>query len=157
MPENANAETIYYNSLFRHGVDDKRRVQIPAKWRPSNADVELTLILWPQGGKPDVNIMVLPPQEMKALWEQIRTMPLADARANTLRRLIGSKSASAPVDKAGRICLPESMAKAAGIGSEAVLVGLVDYFEIWSPERHALVSAADEALSSQAFELIGKR
>jgi len=79
MPENANAETIYYNSLFRHGVDDKRRVQIPAKWRPSAAEVELTLILWPQGGKPDVNIMVLPPQEMKTLWEQIRTMPLADA------------------------------------------------------------------------------
>jgi MraZ protein len=104
-----------------------------------------------------MNLMVLPPQEMKALAEQIKLMPLADPRANTLRRLLGSKSARVPLDKAGRICIPEEMAKPAGIDTEAVLVGLVDYFEIWNPERHAIASAADEALSSQAFELIGKR
>jgi hypothetical protein len=38
------------------------------------------------------------------------------------------------LDKAGRICLPEGMARAAGIKDEAVLVGLLDRFEIWNPE-----------------------
>jgi DNA-binding transcriptional regulator/RsmH inhibitor MraZ len=46
------------------------------------------------------------------------------------------------------------MAKAVGIDKEAMLVGLVDSFEIWNPQRHAQASAADEALQDEAFKLI---
>lgn len=147
-------ETIHYTSLFRHGVDEKRRVQIPAKWRPSEPDVEFTLILWPNGGQPDANLLVLPPAEMKALADKIRAMSNADPKASALRRLIGSKSASVALDKGGRICIPDTMAKAVGIEDEAVLVGLVDRFEIWSPERYETVSAVDAALLPEAFKLI---
>ncbi|HWF18255.1 MAG TPA: hypothetical protein VG754_03265 [Verrucomicrobiae bacterium] len=153
MPSTDN-ETIHYTSLFRHGVDEKRRVQIPAKWRPSEPDVEFTLILWPNGGQPDANLLVLPPTEMKALAEKIRTMSSADPKASALRRLIGSKSASVALDKAGRICIPDTMAKAVGIENDAVLVGLVDRFEIWNPERYETVSAVDAALLPEAFKLI---
>ncbi len=91
---------------------------------------------------------------MKALAEKIRAMPFADSKAQTLRRLLGSKSDSVTLDKAGRICLPETMARAVGIENEAVLVGLVDRFEIWNPERYETVSAADAALLPEAFKLI---
>lgn len=151
---NTDSQTIFYTSLFRHGVDEKRRVQIPAKWRPAEPDVEFTLILWPNGGQPDANLLVLPPSEMRALAEKIRTMSSADPKASALRRLIGSKSATVTLDKAGRICIPDSMAKAVGIENEAVLVGLVDRFEIWSPERYETVSAVDAALLPEAFKLI---
>jgi MraZ protein len=154
MPGTETNEVIYYNSLFRHGVDEKRRVQIPAKWRPSQPDVEFTLILWPNGAQPDACLLVLPPAEMAALAEKIRQMPFADSKASALRRLLGSKSASCSLDKGGRICIPESMAKAVGIDKEAVMVGLVDRFEIWSPERYETVSAVDAALLPEAFKLI---
>jgi MraZ protein len=154
MANESSNELIFYNSLFRHGVDEKRRVQIPAKWRPSQPDVEFTLILWPNGTQPDACLLVLPPVEMKALAEKIRAMRFADANASALRRLIGSKSANVPLDKAGRICVPEAMAKAVGIENEAVLIGLVDRFEIWSPERYENVSAVDAALLPEAFKLI---
>lgn len=147
-------EVIHYHSLFRHGVDEKRRVQIPAKWRPSQPDVELTLILWPNGSQPDACLLVLPPMEMNALAEKIRAMSFADPKTSALRRLLGSKSASVSLDKAGRICLPEAMAKAVGIENEAILVGLVDRFEIWNPDRYQKVSAVDEALLPEAFKLI---
>jgi MraZ protein len=154
MPITGSNEIIRYHSLFSHGVDDKRRVQIPSKWRPSQADVELTLILWPNGAQADACLLVLPPMEMEALAAKVRSMPFADPKASALRRLIGSKSASVTVDKAGRICLPEAMAKAVDIGSEAILVGLVDRFEIWKPERYETVSAMDAVLLPEAFKLI---
>src|SRR5579872_2401282 len=156
MSANNNIELIHYHSLFRHGVDEKRRVQIPAKWRPSQPDVELTLILWPNGSQPDACLLVLPPVEMHALAEKIRAMSFADPKAAALRRLLGSKSASVSLDKAGRICVPEAMAKAAGIeiNGEAMMVGLVDRFEIWNPERYETVSAVDAALLPEAFKLI---
>ncbi len=57
-------------------------------------------------------------------------------------------------DKAGRICLPDEMARAAGIKDEAVLVGLLDRFEIWNPSRYETVKAADAVLASEAFKLM---
>src|SRR5438034_4012382 len=41
------------------------------------------------------------------------------SKAETLRRLLGKKSDRVTLDKGGRICLPDAMAKAAAIGKEA--------------------------------------
>jgi MraZ protein len=73
-----------------------------------------------------------------------------------LKRIIGSKSTQVALDKAGRICVPEDLATAAGIkvGMEVVLVGLLDRFEIWESERYARVNAADDVLASEAFKLM---
>jgi MraZ protein len=134
-------------------VDEKRRVQIPAKWRPTEPEI-LTLVLWPKGAMPEACLLVLPPKEWEALVQKLKTMPFADSKAEALRRLLGKKSDRVTLDKGGRICLPESMAKAAHIGKEAVLVGLLDRFEIWDPERYETASAVDDELLSEAFKLI---
>ena len=148
------SEIIYYNSLYRHGVDEKRRLQIPAKWRPSDAEVEFTLILWPKGAMPNACLLVLPPDEWAALVQKVKALPYADPNAEILRRILGRKSDRVTLDKAGRICLPEAMAKAAGIEKEAILLGLLDRFEIWNPERFDAVSAVDEQMSAEVFRQI---
>ena len=153
MGSTENMEPSYYNSRFRHGVDEKRRVQIPAKWRPEKAAVELTLILWPREGV-GACVRVLPPTQMAKLMQSIDEMPNNDPKKVVLKRIIGSDSAQASVDKAGRICLPDEMARGAGIKNEAVLVGLLDRFEIWNPERYGKVQAADAALAPDAFRLM---
>jgi MraZ protein len=58
------------------------------------------------------------------------------------------------VDKAGRITLPEEMAREAGLDGEARLVGLLDRFEIWNPQRYAAVEASDETRLPAAFDLL---
>jgi MraZ protein len=146
-------EPTYYNSRFRHGVDEKRRVQIPAKWRPQKAGVELTVILWPREGVGHC-VRVLPPAQMDRLMQSIDEMPNNDPKKVVLKRIIGSDSAQASVDKAGRICLPDEMARKAEIRNDAVLVGLLDRFEIWNPERYEQVQAADAALAPDAFKLM---
>ncbi|HLH52491.1 MAG TPA: hypothetical protein VKY92_02655 [Verrucomicrobiae bacterium] len=153
MDPDQNNEPIYYNSSYRHGVDEKRRVQIPAKWRPTKAGVEFTLVLWPKSPAGPC-VRVLPPEQMAALMKDISAMPNSDPNKGVLKRFIGSESVQAPLDKAGRICLPEEMAKAVGIENEAVLVGLLDRFEIWSPERYAKVKAADAVMATEAFRLM---
>ncbi|MGD0744096.1 MAG: hypothetical protein ABSA45_02980 [Verrucomicrobiota bacterium] len=153
MGSATNKEPAYYNSRFRHGVDEKRRVQIPAKWRPQRADLELTLILWPREGVGPC-VRVLPLAQMAKLMQSIDAMPNSDPKKVVLKRIIGSGSAQAIVDKAGRICLPEEMAREAGLKNEAMLVGLLDRFEIWNPERYEKVQAADAALAPDAFRLM---
>ncbi|MBU6408761.1 MAG: hypothetical protein KGR98_00095 [Verrucomicrobia bacterium] len=146
-------EPTYYNSRFRHGVDEKRRVQIPAKWRPQKAGVELTVILWPREGV-GYCIRVLPPAQMARLMQSIDDMANSDPKKVVLKRIIGSDSAQVSVDKVGRICVPEEMAQKAGIQQEAVLVGLLDRFEVWNPERYEKVQAADVAMAPDAFKMM---
>jgi MraZ protein len=147
-----NAPT-YYNSLYRHGVDEKRRVQIPAKWRPAEPGVEFTLILWPKA-KEGPCLRVLPPEEMSALMRDIDAMSNSDPSKVVLKRFIGSESIQVAVDKSGRICLPEEMARAAGIKDTAVLVGLLDRFEIWNPERYEKIRTSDAIMAQEAFKLM---
>jgi MraZ protein len=151
-PSDAIVRT-YYNSLYHHGVDEKRRVQIPSKWRPAEAGVELTLVLWPKA-KEGPCLRVLPPREMERLMRDIDTMPNTDPNKVVLKRFIGSESIQVALDKAGRICLPEAMANAAGIKDEAVLVGLLDRFEIWNPEAYKKVRASDAIMAQEAFKLM---
>ncbi len=153
MRSNRTTAPTYYNSLYRHGVDEKRRIQIPAKWRPSRPGVELTLVLWPKH-KEGPCLRVLPPEEMAKMTRDIATMPNSDPSKVVLKRFIGSKSEQVALDKSGRICLPENMAKEAGITNEVVLVGLIDRFEIWSPERYEQISSTDAAMAQEAFRLM---
>lgn len=153
MEPEENIEPRYYNSLYRHGVDEKRRVQIPAKWRPSSPGVEFTLILWPKA-KEGPCLRVLPPKQMAVLMRDIDAMPNTDPNKGVLKRFIGSESVQVAVDKSGRICLPEKMARDAGIGTEAVLVGLLDRFEIWNPERYEKVQVSDAIMAQEAFKLM---
>jgi MraZ protein len=143
----------YYNSCYRHGVDEKRRVQIPAKWRPEKGGTELTVILWPKHQAGNC-LRVLPPTEMAKMKADIDAMPNGNPNKVVLKRFIGSESVQLALDKSGRICLPEEMARAAGIKGEVVLVGLLDRFEIWNPDRHENVKAADAVLASEAFKLM---
>jgi MraZ protein len=152
MPDQATP--VLYNSIYRHGVDEKRRVQIPAKWRPLDENFQFTLILWPSSGTRESYLLVLPPEPMSGLVNKLKAMPYSDPKADSLRRLLGKNSDQAILDKAGRICIPESMAKGAGIERDAVLIGSWDRFEIWSPARYDAASVVDDALAPEAFKLI---
>jgi MraZ protein len=146
-------QPIYYNSCYRHGIDEKRRVQVPAKWRPEKTGVELTMILWPKH-QAGACLRVLPPDQMAKMKADIDAMPNSDANKVVLKRFIGSESVQLTVDKAGRICLPDEMARGAALKDEAMLVGLLDRFEIWNPARYETVKAADAVLASEAFKLM---
>ena len=153
MSDTQSVPPTYYNSCYRHGVDEKRRVQIPAKWRPEADGTELTVILWPKH-QAGACLRVLPPAEMAKMKADIDAMPNSDPNKVVLKRFIGSESTQVTLDKSGRICLPDEMARAAGIKEDAILVGLLDRFEIWNPARYETVKAADAVLALKAFELM---
>ena len=97
---------------------------------------------------------VLPPKELAELMDSLDAMPNGDPNKTVLKRIIGQESVQVALDKAGRICVPEELARAAGIEEEVVLVGLLDRFEIWDPQRFARVKAADAVMAQEAFKLM---
>jgi MraZ protein len=113
----------------------------------------LTVVLWPKHQAGNC-LRVLPPLVMAQTMADINAMPNGDPNKVVLKRFIGSESVQVSLDKAGRICLPDEMARAAGIKDEAVLVGLLDRFEIWNPTRYETVKATDAVMATEAFKLM---
>ena len=142
----------FYTGTYCHGVDEKRRLQVPAKWRPEEAATEFSIMLWP--GAHGGCLKVLPPREMAKLRDEINAMSKDDSRKASMKRVVGGGSMQVQVDKAGRICLPEEMSKRAEIGSEVVMVGMLDRFEIWNPDRYDKVKESDAIVATDAFKMM---
>jgi division/cell wall cluster transcriptional repressor MraZ len=152
---------VCYFACHRRNLDDKRRVQIPAKWyRKTDAgkveEVQYALILWPHDDQPDMCIQVLPPEVFQELWRKVTAKSFGDAEGQALKRTLAEKMEMVGLDSAGRVMVPEWMATAAGlaVGNEAVLNGMFDYFQIWSPDRYEQTKAGVAAKVPNAFKTI---
>jgi division/cell wall cluster transcriptional repressor MraZ len=139
-----------YYGCYRHKLDDKKRLPIPFRWRPEEP-IELTLVIWPKH-QAGTCLRVLTPEGWAKLVAAIDAMPSKDPNKTVLSRGLGTRAALVKLDNAGRIAIPNEMAQAADITNEAVLAGLINRFEIWSPKRYAQVEASDDALVSQALQ-----
>jgi len=124
MSEAPDRATVYL-SEYEFGVDEKRRLQVPAKWRPADGGegFEFYLLRWqPDRSKP-VCLLVLPPAAFQKLTNKVSELSFSDPKAEVLRRSLTRAADVVTLDNAGRICLPKGLADAAGIQKRAVLVG----------------------------------
>ena len=144
---------VTFKGEYDFGVDDKRRVQVPAKWRPAEG-VALSVHFWKAENQQHPCLLVLPPATARKLEEKMEGMSFSDPKAESLRRLLGADCDDLTLDSAGRICLPENLATKAGIGKKVVLVGLFDRFQIWHPEFRAVTRVSDEVLRLEAMKQI---
>lgn len=127
----AQQGTPLFTGLFRHSLDDKGRLTIPSQWRSADGE-EGQYLATPH---PDGYLAVLPPAEVARLHEKISAMKLSDAAAQAFAARFFSQTQTFKIDKAGRVNVGEGLLKHAGIDKDAVLVGSLTKFNIYSPAR----------------------
>ena len=151
-----DTEPIFYGNVFRHGVDGKRRVQIPAKWRPRSGQAKLYVMLrdHPVAG---THLRILPVTEMIRLRGELNKKMENDPAVTELKRILARGLDDVELDSAGRICLKQEMAAAAGIGinQQVVLSGVLDYFEIWNSDRFDKSETATAHLRPVVNQMVG--
>ncbi len=133
---------------FYHNLDDKGRLTVPSRYRDLLAPGGAYIM---QGF--DQNLIVLPSENYEQLFQRIRMTTITDPNARSLRRLIFSTADRVEVDKAGRILIPQFLRSFAGLDFALVIVGMGDYFEIWSPEGWKVQNAQlqDPQLNTDRF------
>jgi MraZ protein len=154
----APVQPLIHLGVYDHLVDEKRRTQVPAKWRPSPTpegaeDYNITLMEWEPF--PGLRcIMALPPRPTLRLVERLGDLRFGDPDAESLRRVLGRGSDVVTLDRAGRISLPARLLEWAGITNRAKMVGMVECFQLWNPESYALVEPLDERKRQHVMRLI---
>jgi MraZ protein len=81
----------------------------------------------------DRNLMIWQSSAFEAISQRVGHMSITDPASRLLRRLIFSSGERVEVDRAGRVLIPQFLRQAAYLDGEAVVVGVGDYFEVWSP------------------------
>ncbi len=118
-----------FSGEYRHSVDEKGRVAIPARFRPG-LDKGPVVMKWTDGCA-----AVFPRTTFEELGAKVASLPLADEHARSVARFLFSSAFEVDLDGQGRIVLPAAVREWAGLTGEAVVVGHWDRVEIWSPER----------------------
>jgi MraZ protein len=112
---------------YRHTLDAKCRVFIPAKFREELGErfymaksVDPCLTLYPEG-------------EWQRILERFNSLSPADRRK--MRYFFANVCQCEP-DKQGRILLPEAFRAHAGVSQEVLFLGQAGYAEIWAADRY---------------------
>lgn len=118
-----------FKGTYRHRIDLKGRLPVPAVFRRAlggEPSVVVTLL--------DQCLAVYPPPEWARLETQLAALPAFNKQVKALTRLLLSRAADGEIDVQGRVLLPPALRDAAGLGRDAVVVGVLNRFEIWAPD-----------------------
>jgi MraZ protein len=111
-------------------MDAKGRLPIPAPFRralaPEGARALVATLL-------DQCVAIYPEAEWLRLEDQLRRMPAFHRQTQALARHLASRASDCALDGQGRILLPPLLRAAAGLSQEAVVVGVIERIEVWSP------------------------
>jgi MraZ protein len=131
---------------FKHNLDSKNRLTIPAKLR-----MEL-------GEKPvltrglDNCLFVYPHRDWELLMEKMEKLPLSNSKARTFKRFMLSGASEVEIDDMGRILITDNLKKYAKLLKSAIVTGVQDRVEIWSEEVWDKYIAESEQLSGDIAE-----
>ncbi len=134
---------------YKHTIDEKGRVAVPAKFRPNvQTGAIITRGL-------DHCLFVFTMSEWESLVRKITALPLAQAGARAFSRLMLAGAADVELDGQGRILIPEHLREYAGLSKHAVVAGVYSRMEIWDSERWATYKTKTESASDEIAEQLG--
>jgi MraZ protein len=132
---------LSFTGEFRHTIDAKGRLIVPARMRDEIDDDSVVLVMSPEGC---IDLY------SGDRWAEYESQLLAQRKANpdsrTVIRRIASSAHPDRIDRQGRMTIPPHLRAHAGIEREVLVVGSFDHAEIWSPERWADDQPSDDEL-----------
>lgn len=140
-----------FTGEYRHSVDDKGRIAVPARFRAQLAGGAY-VSRWIDGC-----LAIFPAAAWDELAAKVAGLPIADPGSRAFARFLFGGAVEAELDRQGRILVPAYLREWAGLGTEAVVLGARDHAEIWAPERWEAVrrELTDPAALADRLEGLG--
>jgi MraZ protein len=141
----------FYAGEFRHFIDEKNRITIPARWRRDGAEEFIILS--------EANhqfLLVMPPEEfsrMSAAAESDTNISARDRRV--FFRQLHARAQHGAADRQGRLVLPVDLCKEIELKGEVALVGGRGRFEIWNLQRWKRAHEEEAPTYQHVANLIG--
>jgi MraZ protein len=118
-------QTIMLIGEYRHTMDEKSRLSLPAKFRKEmGKKIIITRGL-------DQCLFVYPITEWKKFSEKLAGLSVGSADSRALARSFLGSATEIDVDASGRILVADTLKKIAGLGTKVVVAGIHNRVELW--------------------------
>lgn len=110
----------------RHNLDEKGRVQLPAKWRSKLAEGAVVTKGF------DGSLKFYPLEVWQGIAAKLALLPQSQPAARAYVRQTLAGAVDVELDKLGRVVVPPYLRDYASLKKQVVLAGLHDHVEIWN-------------------------
>ncbi len=131
---------------FKHSVDEKGRVAVPAKFRDALSNGAILT----RGN--DGCLTVYRMNEWEELMAKIAKLPQSKLEVRSYVRFLLSGAVDVRTDKQGRINLPNYLKEFAKINKKVVFVGIYDRLELWDEDKWENYRSQLENQSEEVLE-----
>lgn len=134
---------------YRHSLDTKGRVIIPAKFREDLGErCVITRGL-------DQCLFIYPLAEWATMESKLRQLPLTQRDARAFVRFFFSGATDVELDKQGRVMVPSNLREYASLSKDVVVIGVSSRVELWSKEIwEDYVDEAETSFDSIAEKIV---
>ncbi len=137
---------VVFSGEFKHTLDSKNRVFIPAKLREQLGENFMVM----QNVQGCLNIIT--EEAAEALAMKLTSLP--SIQTADLKRFMFSGATTCTPDSQGRVTLPVQLVSFAGIEKNVYIIGAADHVEIWNEELWLQKSAySREFLAAEMAKL----
>lgn len=135
---------------YQHATDEKGRLAIPAKFRATLGErAVITRGL-------DRCLFLFSGSDWEELAKKLAALPITDTSARAFGRLMLAGAMEAPLDKQGRILLPDYLRAYASITKLTVIAGLYNRIEVWNDEAWRAYKQETESKSNEIAERLSQ-
>lgn len=132
---------------YKHSLDNKNRVIIPAKFREALGETFFVTIGF------EGSLDIYTQEDWDDIIQELSSYSRTSRDARLYVRHRTSKATECTLDGQGRIQLPQVLIDSAKIDKKCVVIGANDHIEIWAEERWTQY----DSLSDETFEEIAER
>ena len=118
-----------FTGEYRHAVDGKGRIAVPARFRGQLADGAV-VARWI-----DSCLAIFPMNAWNELSAKVGSLPITDPNARLLQRQLFAGALETELDAQGRVLVPQGLRTYAGLETETLVLGSRDHAELWAPAR----------------------
>lgn len=130
-----------FQGRFSHTIDGKGRLSIPAEFRvqlqgkgKGKAKAPTLTVL------PDC-LALYPANDWEQMTSQFSDARAIDPEAQALKRFLLSNAHACPIDRPGRITVPQHLRDYAGLEREVTVAGVGSHIELWNTSRYEMEMA----------------
>lgn len=125
-----------FRGQFRHSLDSKGRVHVPARFRELKGEIKDPLgtgPLYVTRALFDRCLHVHPSSHFEELEAKVSEYPLMDPHIVQFRRRYLSAAVECELDATGRLLVPQQLRELGGFERELLWVGMGRHIELWAP------------------------
>ena len=141
---------ISFTGEFHNSLDQKNRLNIPAKFRKILAPVNDRTFVITRGF--DQCLVLYPLEDWSQVEAQLRKLSSIRGKHRSFVRSITRYAIAVQYDGQGRIQIPDILLSYSDIQKEATVIGMINKIELWDPSILSQKDVREDNIADKDFD-----